>query len=218
MIDEVSRLNLTKYSVSPEEAQILKNSRRRGVIRLLTDRKCKLSSLVDSVLGRKNDTGITKEEAVKKITEWENKLVEGIEDKHLERTNVSLIQQHLPKLEEAKVVNYRPQDSIIEPIYPEIDNYADMVEDEPCKHTPFHKVDPEIDLYLTANQGFDILSNERRQLSLQYIENSEDNPIEISDIAEFVASIENERIDSNGRKKHTPILYSTIYQECIAFK
>lgn len=186
--------------VSPEKADVLRNSRRRGVIRLLSDEKTRLSSLADSLLGRDPECSISKEEAVEKIAFWENGDVNSLGSEHLNRTRVSLLQHHLSRLEEENIVNYRDEDSIIEGNYPEIKNYIDFVEDEPSGETSFREIEVHKTPYLTANQAFDILSNERRQRTLNYIDETEEEPVEASSIAEYIASIEEDLVTSDKRK------------------
>lgn len=193
----------SERAISSEEASILRNHRRRGLIKLLTEERSKLSTLVDSVLGKDKKTKIRKDDAVVQIAEWEKSMdEEPVEKRHLTRINSSLLQQHIPKLEEKELVEYDLQTSIIEPSYPEIDNYTDLVEEIPCEKTSFPNIEPVCGQYLTLNQGFEILSNERRQETLRFLEEYDDNSTTVSDIAEFIASLENEeRINSSDRKK-----------------
>lgn len=202
MLDEVRQIILSEpeYSVLPKEADVLKNSRRRGIIRLLSDEKSKLSSLADSVLGKDPERSVTKKKAIRKLTEWENGDTSSINGDHLNRTRVSLLQHHLPRLEDENIINYNSEESIIEPCYPEIENYTELVEQKPCEESPFPDIDNGSEFYLTADQGFDILSNDRRQITLQYLNDQVEEIVEASEIAEFIALFEKDAIESDNRK------------------
>lgn len=189
-------------SISAEEASILRNHRRRGLIKLLTDERNKLSSLADSILESDKKTKIPKDEAVVQIAEWEKSMDnEPVEKLHLNRINSSLLQQHIPKLEEKGLIEYDRQNSIIKASYQEIGDYTDLVEEIPCKKNPFPRVESKSEPYLTLNHGFEILSNERRQAALQFLEDYDEDSTTASDIADSITSMENEgTFDSNDRK------------------
>lgn len=121
-------------------------------------------------------------------------------ESHLKRIYVALTQTHIPVLEEASIIDYQDENEEIVSQPSELKNYLDFIEEKPCNETPFPGIDADTEPYLTRNHGFRILGNERRRRTLNYLHN-ENGKVDVSDIAELIASIEEDGfIDSSDRK------------------
>lgn len=204
MLDSTNKFRSNQFQpLFTNQADILKNHRRRGVISLLKQEENKLSNLANSILNNKEPNRIDQKDAIKKIAIWENSNTDTIDQKEKKRAQTSLTQNHIPRLEEENIINYRPNDNVIEASEPEIYNYMPLVEEKPHQKSLFPGITKDKENYLTADQGFKLLSNDRRQRTIQYIDNyQQDSIIDVSDLAEYIASFESEELfNSSDRKK-----------------
>lgn len=180
--------------ISVEEADILKNSRRRGVIRALSSEKDMLDSLASLFLDRDNSGPERKVDVIENVASWEtgHDVGEVPEDK-LNSVHSTLHQCHFPLLDDRGVIDYSKDDMFVESV-PETEEYAELVEDRPGKDTALPGVDSSESSFLTIDSGYEILSNERRRHVMNYVENS-DKVVDLSSISEHIAGMES---DSEG--------------------
>lgn len=194
-------------TVSTEEAEILSNSRRRGIIKALSSDTSPLDSLVDLFLEKDNDPEmVDKRDVVEQIAVWEEGMpVDDIHRRVLKSIQVTTHQHHFPKLEDEDIINHYPEEGLVEP-KPVADEYAEMIEERPYKDSPFPGADIPVDAdnILTTDGAYEVLSNDRRRYTLGYMGNRTEEKFTLGELSEHVAERlkmpDEEPISSSERK------------------
>jgi len=164
MVNSSYRLsNRSGREISLEEAEVLKNPRRRGVIKALSPETTVLESLAGLFL--EQDSGVGKNTVARQVASWETgEEIESVPDGKLESVKSTLHQSHIPMLEEHGIIDYSSQDRVLRPSLG-IEEYAELIGERPHSESSFPGTgDLEDDeSFLTVDMGFDMLSNERRR-------------------------------------------------------
>lgn len=181
-------------TVSREEAEILRNSRRRGIIRALSSDPGMLDSFIGLFLepDPQDSEPVDKKDVVNQVAAWEEgKPVEKVPHGKLKSVQATSHQHHFPALDEEDIINHYPDEGLVEPL-PTVDDYAEMVEDRPYKESPFPGADIpwDADYALTTDEAYDILSNDRRRYTLRYLGNQSEEDFTLGELSEHVAERE----------------------------
>ena len=210
-------------SVSREDAEILKNSRRRGIIKALSSDTGMLDSLVGLFLEQENDSEpVGKRDLSDQVAVWEQGVpLDEISYKKLKSVYATIHQHHLDILDEEDLINRYPHEGLVEPL-PGVDDYTELIEDRPHKESAFPGADNSrnTDSVLTTDQAYDALSNGRRRQTLSYMGNSRDVKFSVGELSEHLARLEQPDGDSitSGERKaayvglaqcHLPMLDET---------
>ena len=188
-------------NVSAGEADVLKNSRRRGIIRSLSSESAVPDPFVN-LFSDRGDFEVDKEDIIEKVASWETGHDIGdVPRSDMKSVRYTLHQDHFPLLDDRDVINYFEEDGVIEAL-PVTYDYAELVEDRPRNDSPFPGVECSGRPTLTMDMAYLILSNDRRRHVLDYLGNS-NGLTELSDVSEYLASMESDSagpISSDERK------------------
>lgn len=187
--------------ISVEEAEVLRNSRRRGVIKALSEEESMLESLAGLFLEQEEREVRDKSDVAEQVASWEmGERPEDIPRNKLKSVKTTLHQHHIPLLEEKGIIEYFREENLLRSV-PETDEYAEMIGERPYPGDRFPGVEASEDNLLTADQGFEMLSNERRREALKYMEDY-GGTLELSALADFIAERENpdSHVSASDRK------------------
>jgi len=179
----------TLPELTPEEANLLNNTRRRRILKILSNEF------------EEDENAYPVSDLAEILASWENnKGLDEIERQEYKRAYVSLKQTHLPFLENSGHVKYCDNNMQVLELNKNISKYDKIISDNISEEELFPGVaeirtkdkewgTPE----LTLNEGLSLLGNERRQFTLQYLENNIDQPYcDLSRLTDYVVAWEEE--------------------------
>jgi len=193
-------------TVSREKAEILKNSRRRGIIKALSSDTSMLDSLVGLFLEQDAEPeALNKRDVTDQVAVWEERVpLEEISDRRLKSVYATSHQHHFPLLDEEDIINHYPDEGLVEPL-PAVEDYADLVEERPYKDSAFPGAETSRDTgyVLTTDTAYELLSNDRRRRTLGFMRNRRDEEFTVGELSEYLAQREKSGEDpiTSGERK-----------------
>lgn len=190
-------LEATGFSepVSEEEALILSNSRRRGMLKEMLE-------------GEKTSYKVG--ELSVQIAAWENSTeTSEINKDERQKVYANLHQYHVPRMVEHDIIEYQQQEhgeqNIVRP-KSSIRDFAPYLEKRPG---PKSKLKPLKEDSLTLNQGYELISSERRRKTLQILEDNEHQKIDFTELTNHITELENN--EYTGHRERTTV-YTSLRQ------